>query len=419
MRRFSGRRVPFRCLTTDLDPKVGEATPYVSKDPKETEQLSHYATKPYTPVSLLQMLAMGSVDKKTALLQTAQFLHGEVPVRLAKIIQTVDSLPYGFSDTQQPVKALRTAFTHLFNKLLSCPKPTNEASEEHFQEVCKEVLLRHQNIHDDVTQSLRRDESMLALSLDEKIVVQPFLDRLCMSRIGNRALLTQYIALHKTTGPDIVGIIQRTCKPAVLVQETIEKINACLEKKVPVEVEGNLESSFTYFRSHLQYVIQEVLTNAMSLHVLRFPEGDIPPVKVVVWESSSGIHIKVSDQGGGVNRSDIPHIWTHLAPPGLYDPFRQSEALKGLTVGVEGEITSAMHGGSYFMSSLPLCKLYCRYTGGELRMFSMRGYGTDVYIYLRKVGDFSEPIGGAGYSARNKKILSGTTQPNDVWITSN
>jgi len=416
------RRLLVRCFGSDIDPKVADTTPYTPRsDPREAEQLSWHASKPYTPVSLMQMLALGSAaNSQNSLLQTAQFLHSEVPVRLAKIIQTVDSLPYGLSDTQAPVRALRNAFTHIFKQFLNCPKPTDAPSEEHFLDLCKEVLLHHQNLHDDVTQGLSRDGTMVALSLDEKIVVQPFLDRLCMSRIGNRTLLTQYIALHLSKSPDFVGIIERRCEPASIVKDLVEKIALCLGKTVPIVLEGNLHASFTYFRSHLQYILLEVLTNAMASNVRQHPQGDLPPVKVVVNESSSGIHIKVSDQGGGINRSDIPVIWTHLAPPGLYDHMRLSDSLKNLGLGMDGgDVTSAMHGGLYQLSSLPLCRLYCRYTGGELRLFSMRGYGTDVYIYLRKAGDFSEPIGGAGYSARNKRNSPSAAQSRDVWITSN
>lgn len=34
---------------------------------------------------------------------------------------------------------------------------------------------------------------------------------------------------------------------------------------------------------------------------------------------------------------------------------------------------------------LPLSRLYARFFGGDLRLISMDGYGTDVYIHLNKL----------------------------------
>ena len=39
-----------------------------------------------------------------------------------------------------------------------------------------------------------------------------------------------------------------------------------------------------------------------------------------------------------------------------------------------------MHGLGY---GLPLSRLYARYFGGDMKMASCDGYGTDTYIYLR------------------------------------
>jgi pyruvate dehydrogenase kinase 2/3/4 len=41
---------------------------------------------------------------------------------------------------------------------------------------------------------------------------------------------------------------------------------------------------------------------------------------------------------------------------------------------------------------LPISKSYARYFGGDVSIMSMEGYGTDAFVYLRRLGDSREPL---------------------------
>ena len=83
--------------------------------------------------------------------------------------------------------------------------------------------------------------------------------------------------------------------------------------------------------------------------------------------------IKVSDEGGGIARSNMNRIWSYLYnSPGEYvslKDFETSSPLAGLGYG------------------LPISRNFCRYFGGELIVMSMEGYGTDAFIYLPRLGN--------------------------------
>ncbi|GJP58637.1 hypothetical protein CLOP_g1301, partial [Closterium sp. NIES-67] len=57
---------------------------------------------------------------------------------------------------------------------------------------------------------------------------------------------------------------------------------------------------------------------------------------------------------------------------------------------VDGEeLPSLIAGYGY---GLPIARLYARYFGGDLQIFSMEGYGTDAYLHLNRLSNVQEPL---------------------------
>ena len=81
---------------------------------------------------------------------------------------------------------------------------------------------------------------------------------------------------------------------------------------------------------------------------------------------------------------------------------------------------SGQGGGGPIMAGLgyglPLSKLYARYFGGDIKLASCDGFGTDVYIYLRALSsDARETLPIYNASSYNK-IKNTATQVAD-WTT--
>ena len=68
-----------------------------------------HALKKQTGVSLKYMLDFGANPIERQLLLSAQFLHKELPVRLAHRVAELENLPYGLSTKSQILKVRRGA----------------------------------------------------------------------------------------------------------------------------------------------------------------------------------------------------------------------------------------------------------------------------------------------------------------------
>ncbi|KAH8825826.1 mitochondrial branched-chain alpha-ketoacid dehydrogenase kinase-domain-containing protein [Flagelloscypha sp. PMI_526] len=226
--------------------------------------------------------------------------------------------------------------------------------------------------------------------------VQGWLDRFYMSRIGIRFLIGQHIALNNSPPhPSFVGIIDTAANVHEIVSEGIENARFVCEEhygmfRAPsVQLICPKELNFPYVPGHLSHIIFELLKNSLRAVVERFGKDyednnvdHYPPIKVIVVEGKEDITIKISDEGGGIARSAIPLIWTYM-----YTTMEQS-----LLEGEESEPNDFKAPLAGFGYGLPLSRLYARYFGGDLRLISMDGFGTDVYIHLNRLSSSREPL---------------------------
>lgn len=104
-----------------------------------------YANKDTTKLNLAKMVQDGQDRSPESFIQSARFLHSELPIRLAKRIVELDSLPYGLSYTP-PVIKVRGWYEQSFRDILSTREPTNIVEEEVFTRVIENILQRHVDV---------------------------------------------------------------------------------------------------------------------------------------------------------------------------------------------------------------------------------------------------------------------------------
>jgi pyruvate dehydrogenase kinase 2/3/4 len=261
-----------------------------------------------------------------------------------------------------------------------------------FAGLLEKIKRRHDPVVTTVAQGiLEYKRKRQRMQIDHNI--QAFLDRFYMSRIGIRMLIGQHIALtdqRTHTDPNYVGIICTNTNVRDLAQEAIENARFVCEDhyglfdapKVRLVCPPDL--NFMYVPGHLSHMLFETLKNSLRAVVETHgaDKEEFPVTQVIVSEGREDITIKISDEGGGIPRSSIPLVWTYMyttvdQTPNLDPDFNKSD------------FKAPMAGFGY---GLPISRLYARYFGGDLKLISMEGYGTDVYLHLNRLSSSSEPL---------------------------
>ncbi|KAJ0093747.1 hypothetical protein Patl1_24742 [Pistacia atlantica] len=351
------------------------------------EEVHRWGCMKQTGVSLRYMMEFGSKPTEKNLLISAQFLHKELPIRIARRAIELESLPYALSEKPAVLK-VRDWYLDSFRDMRSFPEIKDSSDEREFTQMIKAIKVRHNN----VVPMMALGVQQLKKVMDPKIVyedldeIHQFLDRFYMSRIGIRMLIGQHVELHNPNPPPhCVGYINTKMSPMKVARNASEDARfICLREYVP---------------SHLHLMVFELVKNSLRAVQERHMDSDkvAPPVRIIVADGLEDVTIKISFPSpssfwhfplnfdvlkrGGIARSGLPKIFTYL----------YSTAKNPLDENLDIDSTDAVTMAGYGYG-LPISRLYARYFGGDLQIISMEGYGTDAYLHLSRLGDSQEPL---------------------------
>ncbi|KAI5650979.1 hypothetical protein M9H77_36984 [Catharanthus roseus] len=353
------------------------------------EEVQKWGSMKQTGVSLRYMMEFGSKPTDRNLLISAQFLHKELPIRIARRAIELESLPYGLSHKPAVLK-VRDWYLDSFRDLRCFPDIKDNNDELDFTQMIKMIKVRHNNVVPMMAlgvQQLKKDlhRKVDYNNLDE---IHQFLDRFYMSRIGIRMLIGQHVALHDPNPPpDCIGYIHTKMSPVEVARNASEDARSmcCREygSAPDVNIYGDPHFTFPYVPTHLHLMVFELVKNSLRAVQERFMDSEkiAPPVRIIVADGLEDVTIKVSDEGGGIPRSGLPKIFTYLYSTARNPLDEQAD------LGSPNAATMAGYG-----YGLPISRLYARYFGGDLQIISMEGYGTDAYLHLSRLGDSQEPL---------------------------
>lgn len=186
--------------------------------------------------------------------------------------------------------------------------------------------------------------------------------------------------------------------------------------KIPeIRLAGHLEATFPYILSHLEYIVGELLRNSIQAVVEREDRQPTtsppPPIEVTICEAPQHVIIRVSDQGGGISREILPHLWSFSKGPrsqmrleNLTHVPKMAATLQEIKHPAAATPTSNTRHRSSLSSlssrppnlrlgmGLPLSRIYAEYWAGSLELQSLQGYGVDAFLQISKLGNKNEQL---------------------------
>lgn len=335
-----------------------------------------------TPATI--MYSSRQLDSKHTALRSAQYLHHELPVRLAHRIAGFRSLPFivGCNPTLLAVHELYIRAFHILNDF---PDILSLEDVSKYSSVLKHLMEDHKDVVQSLAQGFKESRKHLA---DERIVAA-FLDRTICGRLGIRMLVTHHLLLQEQKGGH-VGIVNLCMNLKEVVQRWASFVTEICEEKYghcpPIKISGHTQATFPYIEMPLDYILPEIIKNAARATIENNPNlrGDnLPPVSVTLSTNSQDFIIRVTDRGGGIPHDQVEKVvrYNYTTAEDSTDKLVQDTGIFGsMMEAVNSHRSGPMHG---FGMGLPISSAYSDYLGGSLQLHSMQGLGTDVYVRLK------------------------------------
>lgn len=223
--------------------------------------------------------------------------------------------------------------------------------------------------------------------MENEEIIRIFLDRTLTSRLGMRILAEHHLALHNEKS-NHVGIINLAMKPKQLIEKWCDYVRVLCENKYgkspAFRLNGHLNASFPYIETPLDYILPELLKNAVRANVeSHLDSPNVPPITITIAQNNIDFIIRISDRGGGISHDMIDLVTQyHFTTSGTSTDHRIDGGLFGCMMHEPNSATTKMHG---FGFGLPISRAYAAYLGGSLTIESMQGTGTDVYLRLKHI----------------------------------
>jgi len=317
-------------------------------------------------------------------LRSAQYLHRELPIRIAHRIVGFRSLPFivGCNPT---ILAVHELYIRAFHILKDFPEVLSREDVNNYSLVLRTLMEDHKDVMSNLAQGFKECKKHVS---DDK-VVSAFLDRTLCSRLGIRMLVTHHLCLQEHRA-GWIGLVNLRMSLRDMVQRWVTFVAELTEDKYghcpKIKISGHTGVNFPYIEMPLDYILPELIKNAVRAtieHNHNLRGASLPPIHVVLASNKEDFIIKISDHGGGIPHEQLAKVmnYNYTTAEDSTDKLMESNSIFGSMMDNVNRTTSGpMHGYGF---GLPTSKAYAEYLGGTLTVMPMQGLGTDVMLRLK------------------------------------
>ncbi|KAI8600417.1 mitochondrial branched-chain alpha-ketoacid dehydrogenase kinase-domain-containing protein, partial [Dissophora ornata] len=353
----------------------------------------------------------------------------ELPVRLARLIKATQKLPF-IVGTNPYIKRVYKLYYDSFQTITATPEEIRDKEDvDKLASLLQGLVASHADVIPMLSQGFQECKKYMP-----KEDIKSFLDGMIRARIGIRLIAEQAISLRdqrdhsiesKEEGKaeassqlplprDVVGVVHTELRPADLIKTCASFVQELCDinygSSPEVVINGQTDTTFTYVPVHLEYILCELLKNALRATeddqdlTKRPNEFGHPPVEVTIAQGDHEVTIRIRDHGGGISREHFDAIFDYSfttvknenddndsTDAGAGDsPYGVDSIFKGVSrlamqAGLGGPIAGLGFG-------LPLTRIYAQYFGGDMHLISLQGYGCDVFLKLKQIDETLEDL---------------------------
>jgi pyruvate dehydrogenase kinase 2/3/4 len=420
-----------QAFATAATPTTSSATTPTPPPWRPASILDDWVQREARPISLRQLTFFGRTLTESRLISSANYVRLELPTRLAHRLRNMQTLPYS-ALTNSHISHVYEIYYTAFERLRKVPEIKSVDDNDRFCDVVQSCLREHLSVIPRLAMGVIEIQNHISGEECDQ-----FMTTLLRSRISRRVIAEQHLALTETfhspwhfpnatksiVAPedDFVGEIFLKCNAKEIVEQCAATARDLMSKAfgptvaIPeVVVKGHLNTTFPYIPSHIEYMIGELLRNSMQA-VIEQPGSQCPPIEVLICEAAQHVIIRVSDQGGGVEREILPYLWSFAKGPRRQKRLENLEQVPKLAgtmqelryadpaMAAEIERHPEKRGSSLKALSgrqpdlrlgmgLPMSRIYAEYWAGTLELHSLEGYGVDAFLQISKLGNKNEVL---------------------------
>ncbi|KAK5166489.1 putative protein kinase [Saxophila tyrrhenica] len=390
--------------------------------------LDDWVARDVRPISLRQLTFFGRTLTEPRLLESANYVRLELPTRIAHRLRNMQTLPYT-ALTNEHISHVYELYYGAFERFRKVSEVRNLDDNDRYCAVLKQTLNEHLSVIPRLAMGVLEIQDTIGPDQSDLLM-----KTLLRSRISRRVIAEQHLALTETfhspwhfpnakkpatltPEDDFVGEILLKCNAKEIIEKCAATATQLASKAYGSEVaipkivlQGHLDTTFPYIPSHIEYIIGELLRNSIQAVIEQKGSSEPPPIEVLICEAAQHVIIRISDQGGGIERDVLPYLWSFAKGPRRYRRLenlatvpRLKATMQELEPGAASHSDKVKHGSSLSSLSsrppelrlgmgLPMSKIYAKYWAGSLELHSLEGYGCDAFLQISRLGNKNEVL---------------------------